>query len=132
MYIHEDPNEYTQKCGKYFEESIRFDNQDKMKTLSRMVDYIFDYMNYHNIKDDNVINRCNKIKDYCNNYFNNKGTWVNWIINDNVVQTGMRMIEYCVNHIEENKIKDRKAINRCWDIRCISLHWKKGFKCQGA
>ena len=132
MYIHVDYRNFTKKCGKFINEYVKFDNKDKMNTLYQMIYYIQEYMNEHNIKDLKVTKRCNRIKKLYNEYINNKGPYITWLINDNNVQTGIKMIEYCVNHIEENHIKDRKAINRCWAINCFSGYWRKDFKCQGA
>lgn len=130
MYIHVDYKDYTKKWGNT--EWVRFDNRDKMNTLYQMIYFIQEYMKEYNIKDSKITKRCNKIKKYYNEYINNKGLWINWIIDDNTVQTGIKMIEYCVNYIEEHNIKNRKVINQCWNIRCFSGYWRKDYICVGA
>ena len=88
MYIHADYKDYTRKCGKYMEEYVKFDSADAMQTLSRMIDYIYAYMENYNKHDKDVIQRCNLIKEHYYNYTIHKGPWINWAINDSNVQTG--------------------------------------------
>lgn len=132
MYIHANPDNYTRKCGKYMEEYVKFDSADAMQTLSRMIDYMRAYIENHiEVYDDNAQKRINKMEEMCDNFAKHKGQWVKWLIDDSNVQIGIKMIEWCMNWIEENNIKDRKAVNKCWAIRCFSGYWRKDFKCQG-
>lgn len=134
MYIHVNPEDFTRKLGHYLLEIVKFDNKDKMLTLSRIVRYIYDYIEKHNIYDQDVFDRCKKIEGYCDDYLihNNKNSWVKWTIDDFNVQAGIKMIEWCISWLEENNIKDIKVVNQCWKIRCFSMYWHKNFKCYGA
>ena len=133
MYIHVNSEDYTRKRGEYRDEYVKFDSADAMQTLSRMINYMRAYIESHiEVYDDNAQKRINKMEERCDNFVNHKGQWVKWIINDSTVQTGIKMIEWCMNWIEDNHIKDRKAVNKCWAIRCFSGYWRKDFKCQGA
>lgn len=138
MYIHVNPEDYTRKCGKYTEEYVKFDSVDSIQILSRMIGYMKAYIENHiEVYDDNAQKRIIKMEEMCDNFLKHKdqwvkGQWIKWLINDSNVQIGIKMIEWCMNWIEENNIKDRKTVNKCWAIRCFSSYWNKNFKCQGA
>ena len=111
------------------EDYVYFNTKDKVNTLSRMCDYAESFAKSHNISDPNITRMIKRIRKYFNdpNY-----KYIYLIMTTKSVADKLRFAAWVENYISENKIKDRKALNRCWEIRCVAHFFSINYKCQGA
>ncbi len=110
------------------EDYVYFNTKDKVNTLSRMCDYAEAFAKSRNISDSNINRMITRIRKYFNdpNY-----KYIYLIMTTKIVADKLRFAAWVENYISENKIKDRKALNRCLEIRGVAHFFSINYKCQG-